>query len=376
MKIAECMDEYHLIESNKTENGLLSIWFSEANRDDYWDDFLMQTTLGHFEQSGMWSQVKYVEGWQCTRIVATIENRIVGGFQILWRNSFLGKIGYISKGPVAVPETPGIIERLIIVMYDQARKNNVRALIVQPPNDSQLTSDILDRYQFISSNPMNVIESTYIINVSQGFTTVEKNMHKSAKNNVRTAQKKKGIVREGNLADIDAFFNLMAMTCKRQGTSPNPSSKEVLRMLFSVFSRRGCMRLILAEYDNSITAGLLCLLFGNRVTLWKKGWDGQHANLYPNVLLNYEALRWSSANSYNHCDFVGISRQIAEKLLSKEPLTEEQKTTWDYFNVRFGGEPKLLPQARIWFSNPFLRIGYEKILVRSGLLSVLKPLLS
>jgi lipid II:glycine glycyltransferase (peptidoglycan interpeptide bridge formation enzyme) len=370
------MEKYHLIESNNIDDGLLSVWLSEVDRDDYWDDFLMQTPLGHFEQSSMWSQVKHMDGWQCTRTVATIENHVVGGFQILWRDSRLGKIGYISKGPVAVPETPGIIERLMVVMCDQARKNKVRALIVQPPNDSQLTSDILDRYHFIRSNPMNVIESTYIINVSHGFATVEKNMHKSAKNNVRTALKKNGIVREGTIADVDNFFDLMTITCKRQGTSPNPSSKEALRTLFSVFSQRGCVRLILAEYDKNVTAGLMCLLFGRRVILWKKGWDGQNANLYPNVLLNYEALRWSSANSYDHCDFVGIGRQIAETLLSKEPLTEEQKTTWDYFNVRFGGEPKLLPRARIWFSNPFLRIGYEKILVHSGLLSALKPLLS
>ena len=185
---AEWLKQYRLIESSKTEEGLLSFWHSPGNSDASWDEFLMKTPMGQFQQSSMWAQVKEVEGWECLRVVATLKDQIAGGFQILWRNTRLGRIGYVSKGPVAVPETQSLIERLVVLMCDQARKNKILALIVQPPDDSQITSDILGHYHFIQSNPMGVIETTLLVDVSNGKEALDKGMsRKDTRRNVRTS---------------------------------------------------------------------------------------------------------------------------------------------------------------------------------------------
>ena len=165
---AEWLSRYCLIESSKTEEGSLSFWYSPGNSDASWDEFLMATPMGQFQQSSMWAQVKEAEGWESLRVVATIADQIVGGFQILWRNIFFGRIGYVSKGPIASPETQSLIEQLLILMCNQARKNKILALIVQPPDDSQITSDILGHHHFIQSNPMGVIETTLLVDVSKG----------------------------------------------------------------------------------------------------------------------------------------------------------------------------------------------------------------
>jgi lipid II:glycine glycyltransferase (peptidoglycan interpeptide bridge formation enzyme) len=377
MKINECTYKYQLVESNKTKDGLLSFWYSPGNSDATWDEFLMKTPMGQFQQSSMWAQVKEVEGWESLRLVAAIEDRIVGGFQILWRNTQFGRIGYASKGPVAAPETQSLVERLVGLMCNQARKNNILALICQPPDDSQITSDVLAQHRFIQSNPMGVIETTLLVDVSQGPDAIEHGMSKKDTiRKVRIAEKSAVTIREATEKDIGLFFNLMSATCSRQGVKPNPPTETVLRQLWLTFAKHKCLRVTFAEYNQELLAGFLNILFGKKVNLWKKGWNFKYSDCYPNDLLYYETLHWACSNNYNNCDVIALDRSIADVLQNGKPLSKDQKKSPNIFHLRFGGIPKILPSARIWIANPFLRIGYEKILVRSGLLSVLKPLLS
>lgn len=371
----EWLKRYTLIESCKTPEGLLSIWYSLGSSDTAWDEFLMKTSLGQFQQSSMWAQVKAVDGWECLRVVATIEDQIAGGFQILWRRTRLGRIGYVSKGPVAVPETPGLIERLIVLIRDQARQHKILALIVQPPDDSQITSDILGRFQFIQSNPMGVIETTLVIDVSKGHDVLDKGMNRNSRRQVRLAKKSGVVIKEGAIDDIGLFFNLMSETCKRQGTRPNPGSVEALGQLWRAFARHNRLRVFFAEYNHEVIAGLLNIVFGRTVYLWKKGWNFKGRECYPNDLLYYEILHWACSNNFNHCDFAALDRNIADALINGRPLSEAQQKTRDMFNIRFGGMPKLLPPARIWIADPIMNFAYENILVRLKLLSMLQKLL-
>lgn len=361
--------KYRLIESSDTEEGLLSIWHSSAKSDASWDDFLMKTPLGQFQQSSMWAHVKEVDGWECLRVVATRNDQIIGGFQILWRGTFLGRIGYVSKGPIAVPETPGMIERLAVMMRNEAEKHKILALIVQPPDESLMTLAILSRHNFVQSNPMKVIESTYLIDVKMDIGLREEKFSKTTRWKIRKAQKNGVLIREGDISDIPVFFNLMLATCKRQGAAPNPSSVDALRTLWKTFLQQGCVRLTLAVCNDNIIAANLYLLFGNRVTFLKKGWSGHQVNLFPNELLTYEGIQWSRQHKdYNQFDFAGINRGIAEALIAGRALSAEQKISRDIFQLHFGGVPKLLPPARIWIANSFVRFVYNHVVVRLRLL--------
>jgi peptidoglycan pentaglycine glycine transferase (the first glycine) len=358
------LKQYRPIDSSKTEEGLLSIWHAPGNSDASWDEFLMKTPLGQFQQSSMWAQVKEVDGWECLRVVATLKDQIVGGFQILWRNTPLGRIGYVSKGPVVVPETQSLVELLVALMLDQANKNKILGLIVQPPDDSQITSDILGRHHFIQSNPMDVIETTLLIDVSKGKEALDKGMKRKTRKNVRVANHSGVTIREGTEEDVDLFFYLMSATCKRQGVKPNPSTEEALRHLWLTFSKRNCLRVTFAEYNHEVLAGGLNIVFGKKVNLWKKGWNFKHPDCYPNDLLYYEILHWASSNKFDHCDFIAFDRGIADALQRGTPLSDAQRKSRHIFNLRLGGVPKLLPPACVWIANPLLRFGYENVIVR------------
>ncbi len=359
---AEWLNQYHPIQSSKMEEGVLSFWLSQGNSDASWDEFLMKTPMGHFQQSSMWAEVKEVDGWESLRVVATIEDRMVGGFQILWRNTRFGRIGYVSKGPVAVPETPCTIEQLVIMMCDQAQKNKILGLIVQPPDDSQITSGILGRHHFTQSNPMGVIETTLLVDVSNGKEALDIRMSRKKRKNVRLASQRGVTIREGTESDIGLFFNLMSATCKRRGVKPNPPTEKTLRQLWLTFSKRNCLRVTFAEYNHEVLAGSLNILFGNKVNLWKKGWNFKYPDRYPNDLLYYEILHWACSNKFNNCDFIAFDRDIADALHNRKPLSDVQEKSPNIFNLLFGGVPKLLPPARIWFANPLIRLVYENVI--------------
>jgi peptidoglycan pentaglycine glycine transferase (the first glycine) len=363
----EWMTQYCLLESSRTEDGLLSIWHSPGKDDDAWDEFLMKTPMGQFQQSSMWAQVKEVDGWECLRVVATIEDRIAGGFQVLWRDTRFGRIGYVSKGPIAGPETPNLVERLVTLMQGQALNQRILALVVQPPDDSQITSDILGRHHFIKSNPMGVIEATLLIDVSKGHNALEKGMNRNSRRRVRLAKQCGIVIRECSIDDIGLFFNLMSETCKRQGVSPNPGSVDALGQLWRTFSKHNLLRVFFAEYDHEVVGGLLNITFGKKVSLWKKGWNFKGHACYPNDLLYYETLHWACSNQFDHCDLASLDPTIADAMLRGMPLSETQQKTRDMFNIRFGGTPKILPPARIWIANPFIRSCYEHLVVRLGL---------
>ena len=80
---------------------LLSIQEISNGEDQKWDDFLAHTAGGSHLQTSKWARVKIWLGWKVFRVVATRENKIIGGAQIFFRSLRLGKtIGYIPRGPV------------------------------------------------------------------------------------------------------------------------------------------------------------------------------------------------------------------------------------------------------------------------------------
>lgn len=333
------------------------VWISPEAHDPLWDDFLRSTPLGQYQQSSLWAEFKAGEGWQHHRVVVTLGSNVAGGFQILWRKKGPARVGYVSKGPVAPGAEPGMLEGLCRLLGDSARKLGLHALIVQLPDESRepdLTADA-----FVRSNPMDVIEATYLVDVSEGMESVRRKMHSKMRQYVRKAREQGLVVRAGSEDDLPRFFELMLATCRRQDTSPNPATLESLRVLWRLFAKNDAIELAFAGRDGHDVAGRMNLIFGQRVTQWKKGWDGSNPNWHANEFLVDHALEWAHARGYRYCDFSAINRLTAEHILSGKPSDDTIARSRDMFNLRLGGFPLLLPRAHLLLANPLLRWGYR-----------------
>lgn len=179
-------------------------------------------------------------------------------------------------------------------------------------------------------------------------------------------------VYEGGDADIPLFFDLMLSSCQRQGVQPNPPTLEAVRQLVQAFRGNGESRLAFAVCQGEMVAGVLDLRFGKRYTTWKKGWNGRHGKQNTNVLLTDSSIRKAYDLGCAFFDFAGVGRSFAEALLAQQHLTPEQDDHYDSFKLGFGGQPRLLPPAMIYFRNPLARLAYRQMASRPLLAGWLK----
>lgn len=350
---------YEKIDQRTLRGGTAAAWISEQAEDTCWDSFLQQTPLGQFQQSAIWAAVKNLEGWRPVRVVLTLDDEIAGGFQILRRSSWWGGIGYVKKGPVLLPNYPWLAEYATELLQKVVRKKRLRALVVQPPDLCEGMSAGLARSGFEPNVLTHAYEATWIVDLKDGIEALERRMNKWTRKKIKQAINRSVTIREGEREDVRTFFELMLSTCQRQGVAPSPRNERMLLALWDAARPAGCIRLTFAEYERKPLAGLVCIVFGQTAYLWKKGWSSSDGLRHPNELLTYEMLRWANSRGYQFADFCAVDFGIAVTMLRGQPLSPEQETSRDVFNIRFGGSPRLMPEARVYFPNPMIRLAYR-----------------
>lgn len=338
--------------------GEVKVWDSPEVEDLSWDTFLESVSQGQFQQSSAWGQYKQTQGWCISRLILGINGRIVGGFQMLWKSTRLGRIGYVSKGPVLGREDPELVSLLVRRLRNQVSKLELQAVIVQPPDFSRRMVEALSREGFRQGQPLNIIEATSLLDLTPGAVPLEKRLSDSVRKNLRRAARKRVVVREGTGNEVSLFYELMAATCARRGVRPNPPDRATTEALWQSMARHGKARLTFALCQGEVAAGKLSILFGNRYSSFKVGWNGRHSRSHPNELLEFEALQWAQANGYLLADWVGISRAAAVAVLEGKDFDEACIRATDRFVLRFGGRPVLLPSALMWIRNPVFRSCY------------------
>lgn len=334
---------------------------SKETEDPRWDEFLKLTPCGHFQQSTIWAKTKQSGGWRSVRVLFTLEDTIIGGFQMLERPSWWGKIGYVSKGPVILPDSSLLLRYASETLRKVAEIEGLRALVTQPPDLCQPMQDSLAADGFMLDVLTSVNEATWVIDLTVDFETIERWMSKSARKQVRQAKKRGVSIREAKRDEISTFFQLMLSTCRRQGVEPNPADERTILALWDAASPTQSIRLTFAECAGQILGGLVCILFGRTASFWKKGWISSDGQLHPNELLTYEMLRWVHSRGYQLADFTAVDIEIALRMFKGQPLLPEQEQSRHIFNIKFGGNALLLPEARVYFPSPLVRWIYSRV---------------
>ena len=360
MKLAPS-GRYEKIDQTKLGEGTAVAWISRGLEDTHWDKFLQESPLGQFQQSAIWAQAKDAEGWRSVRVVLTVDQELVGGFQMLWRSSWRGRMGYVSKGPVVLPGYPGLAEFATDLLQQLTHSEKLRGLMVQPPDLCRQMAASLAMRGFDFNMLVGVNEATWIVDLEDGFEALEQRMSKWTRKKIRQALNRGIRIREGRREDVKTFFELMLSTCRRQGAAPVPADERTMLALWDAAQPTRCIRLTFAEHKGRPLAGLVCILFGQTVSFWKKGWTSSDGQLHPNEPLMQEMLKWSSSRGYRFADFCALDKGMAVAMLRGGPLSAPQESSRHMFNVRLGGRPRLLPESKVYFPNPGIRLAYRVI---------------
>jgi len=354
-------DSYRRIEAWVQEGEPVTAWLAHDVDDPLWDRFLEQTPLGQFQQSTLWAKAKAAEGWQPVRVLLQSGDAFIAGFQVMVRPAWrgFGRIGYVSKGPVVLPGRPWAATCAARILQKVVRQEKLIALVAQPPDLCRQMGEALQASGFLPDFLMKVNDATWVIDLDRDFEAIEASMGRTTRNLVRRAAKTGITIRQGNREDLARFFELMLATCRRQQAQPNPSELRHLQSLWDAAAPSGKIRLFLAEREGTVLAGLLAILFGATMTLWKVGAAPPDKEIKPNDSMYHHAIRWAHEQGYRHCDFAAFDRGMARTILNGESLSEEQQRTRFLFLTRFGGRPCLLPSAQVYLPHSLGRAVYR-----------------
>lgn len=352
---------YRVIASRVIGGQSVRATLSTGFEDAAWDRFLCSVPDGQFQQSSLWAQAKRGDRWDCLRVIFDVDGGTVGGFQIQAKQTRIGKVGFLSRGPVLTLKTLETEAFVLDTLIGLVKSQRLAAVFFQPPDDGARWIELVGHRGFYLDRFFHFTDASMWVDLSGPADAWKSKWRTDRRAAVRSAVRLGTTVQEGGDADIPKFFELMQSSCQRQGVPPSPGTLEATQEMVRAFAKAGLMRMTFAVCQGEPVAAVLDVRFGKRFTTFKKGWNGKHGKHKPNVILTHDSMSKAHELGCTCFDFAGLWRPLAEALLAEKPLTPELENHYDAYKLGFGGVPKLLPPTMIYCRNPLFRLACRQI---------------
>ncbi len=347
-------EEPSVVGAFDVEGDELELNLSTSKSDPQWDAFLKRTGAGHHLQTSLWAQAKAMLKWEAVRIIATTNQRIAGGAQILYRSVIPRvRVAYITKGPVVDRGHPELVKVILQKSIEVCRSLHARVVVVQPPNTDQSLVSLLPELGFDRTSLELAPSASVLIDLSRPIEEILNEMKRQTRQNIRRSEREGIVIREGEEKDIELFYRFHLTTSKRQGFVPYP--KEYFTQMWQVFRPSDSIKLFIAEYLNDPVSALLVIPFGDTAVPKIFGWSGRYPEKRPNEAVFWGAMLWAKTHGYGLFDLEGIDRDGASAVLRGDPLPEPLHHSPDFFKIGFGGKIVLYPEAYRKVSGRMLR---------------------
>ncbi len=172
--------------------------------------------------------------------------------------------------------------------------------------------------------------------------------------NIRLAERRGVVVRDGAAADLPAFYAMYAETGERDGFLVRPF--DYYRAIWARFLADGLGHVLLAEVEgvpvagvpatSKPVAGIILFRYGPTAWYFYGASTAQSRDLMPNHALQWAAMRWAKAAGCTRYDWWGAP-----------DVLDESDPMWGVFRFKqgFGGE--FTPWIGAW-DYPTSRAGY------------------
>ncbi len=229
---------------------------------EQWDQFVNEHPCGHLLQSWGWGELKASVGWHPLRLALwdTERQHIVAVTQVLRRGVALvplwaGHLAYIPKGPVLDWSQPLLSEALFRQLDAELRRRGALALRMEPRAAS--SESITKQLAALQFQPAPAIQPvrTILLDLTCDEETLLARMKEKWRYNVRLAGRKGVTVRVAQtMEDVQAWYRLLQTTSERDRFAIH--TLEYYSQVWRSFVLRGQVRLLLAEYNGQLLAGI------------------------------------------------------------------------------------------------------------------------
>lgn len=262
-------------------------------------EFLTRHERCNFQQSPEWAAVKC--NWKNEIILAEDgSGNITGGLSVLIRKMPLfGNLMYSARGPVCDPHDSASLRQLMEGAKLLAMKYNAMALRMEPDvaADDDGFRSIMEQLggRIRVGGPGDVIQPRQVFRLDIAGKSEEELMagfNRKVRYSIHLAQRRGVEIRRGSREDLALFHDLLMETGRRCGFLVRP-----LAYLQRMWDELGPehISLLLAWSGGTPIAGAIPVHYGNKTWYVFGASSGQHRDLMPNYLLQWEIIRAAAA---------------------------------------------------------------------------------
>jgi lipid II:glycine glycyltransferase (peptidoglycan interpeptide bridge formation enzyme) len=326
-----------------------------------WDRLVAGVKDSDITQLSGWAVVRHTAGYEPMYVFARQAGELVGGALVLVRRvPLLGRIGYVSYGPVIAGSAPrrAVVNALADALRELGRRR-LRALFVQPFEGEDVSAALTER-GFRDSTAGVAPPATVRIDLSASEEELRAGLSKRIRRWTGKWAKSGVTVRRGGIADLEILADLLRRTAEHQGFSE--LSPDYVRTLYAQFTGDGLVDIFVGEVDGTPVAAELFTTCGGVLRCRLTGMDRSSpaAALSVTSALDWEAIKWARANGFEQFDLGGLSASTAA-LVAEGGFSSPELDGAARFKVGFGGELHRYPRAVELISSPVLRRAYDML---------------
>ena len=312
-----------------------------------WDELVAATPGGHVLQSWAWGELKARFGWRVQRLA--VDEALA---QVLFRSlpGGLGTIAYVPKGPLVDYNDVLSFRTLLDAILPLARKQRALCLKIEPDlEDDPALTEQLQSLGFRPSPQVIQPRRTILVDLTSDPEELLRRMKQKTRYNIRLAARKGVTVRAGSGADLASFYDLMETTAQRDGFGIH--TRAYYEAAPHLVAPAGQGRLLLAEYEGQLLAGLVVLGMGESgsgsTACYMYGASSdEHRNLMPTYLLQWEAMLWAKEQGCQDYDLWGVPDEDEATL--EGTFTQRNDGLWGVYRFKRGFGGRLVRTAGAW----------------------------
>ncbi len=281
-------------------------------------EFLEKHERCNFQQSLEWGEVK--TNWIKEVILSEDkEGNIIGSLCVWIRKiPIFGNMMYSARGPICDIHDEEVIKDITEGAKFLAEKYKAFVLRVEPDilKSDEKFREIISKLNYkIKDNSTDFkdeIQPRFVFRLDikdKKEDEIFNNFHSKTRYNIRLATKKGVEIREGKKEDLKDFHKIMIETGERDDFIIRPLSY-FEKMYDSLGANH--MKLLMAYHENTPIAGIVPIMYGNKVWYLYGASSNKHRNLMPNYLLQWTMIKEAIEKKYDMYDFRGVSGVVDE----------------------------------------------------------------
>ena len=281
-------------------------------------EFLELHERCNFQQSIEWGKVK--TNWKKEIILSEDKEGNIRGSLCVWirKIPIFGNLMYSARGPVCDLYNEEIIFDLVEGANALAKKYKAFVLRVEPDilKTDEKFRNIITKEGFKikddSKDFKDEIQPRFVFRLDIKGKNEEEifaNFHQKTRYNIRLASKKGVIIKEGTKEDLKDFHNIMVETGERDNFIIR--SLSYFEKMYDELAPKH-MKLLMAYHEEKPIAGIIPIMYGNKVWYLYGASSNKHRNLMPNYLLQWTMIKEAIARGADMYDFRGVSGVVDE----------------------------------------------------------------